>query len=138
MWGHQKKRTRAQQVIELVEKIRKSQPRIGLRKLYYLLESELGQFHVGRDKLNAILKANNLLVKPLKTYHKTTNSHHRFHRHKNLIEGKTPQRPEEIWVSDITYLSNRQSPLYLALVTDAYSKKSLVMTSRKACQAREH
>lgn len=122
-WGHQKKRTRAQQVIELVERIRNEQPRIGLRKLHYLLEPELGQLHVGRDKLNTILKANNLLIKPLKTYHKTTNSHHRFHRHKNLIEGKTPERPEEIWVSDITYLGTRESPLYLALVTDSYSKK---------------
>lgn len=91
-----------------------------MRKLHYLLEP------VGRDKLNAILKANNLLIKSLRNYHKTTNSHHRFHRHKNLIAGKTPERPEEIWVSDITYLGNRESPLYLALVTDAYSKKVVV------------
>jgi len=40
-----------------------------------------------------------------------------------MIENKTPQRPEEIWVSDITYVGNRKNPMYLALVKDAYSKK---------------
>ncbi len=61
-----------------------------MRKLYYLLEPQLQELHVGRDKLNAIIKANNLLIKPLRSYHKTTNSHHRFHRHKNLIAGPPP------------------------------------------------
>jgi transposase InsO family protein len=32
-------------------------------------------------------------------------------------------RPEQVWVSDITYLGNRENPSYLALVTDAYSKR---------------
>ncbi len=32
-------------------------------------------------------------------------------------------RPEQIWVSDITYIGNRKNPSYLALITDAYSKK---------------
>lgn len=94
-----------------------------MRKLYYLLEEQLGKLKVGRDKLHAILKTNNLLIKPIRSYHTTTNSHHRFHRHKSLIENTTPSRPEEIWVSDITYLGNREHPVYLALVTDAYSKK---------------
>lgn len=56
-------------------------------------------------------------------YHVTTNSHHRFRKHKNLISGIIPRRPEQIWVADITYIGNRQHPIYLALVTDAYSKK---------------
>ena len=78
---------------------------------------------VGRDRLFSILKANNLLISPKRTYHITTNSHHRFRKHKNKIEGLIAQRPEEIWVSDITYVGQREHPMYLALVTDAYSKK---------------
>jgi len=64
-----------------------------------------------------------MLVVPKRRYHITTNSHHRFRKHKNLIENVVPERPEQIWVSDITYIGNRQNPMYLALVTDAYSKK---------------
>jgi putative transposase len=110
-------------VIEMVQKIRIQQPRIGTRKLYHLLASELRQLGVGRDRLFTILKANHMLIKPKKRYHVTTNSHHRFRKHRDLIDGLTPVMPEQIWVSDITYVGNRDYPMYLALVTDAYSKK---------------
>ncbi len=64
-----------------------------------------------------------MLVKPRRSYHITTNSHHRFRKHKNIVSGMDFERPEQIWVSDITYIGNRKNPSYLALVTDAYSKK---------------
>ena len=73
----------------------------------------------------AILKANHMLIKPKKSYHLTTNSHHRFRKHKNQIEDIDIVRPEQVWVSDITYIGTRQNPMYLSLVTDAYSKKIL-------------
>jgi transposase InsO family protein len=98
-------------------------PKIGTRKLYYLLEDKLKQIKVGRDMLFRILKANHMLIKPKRQYHITTNSHHRFRKHKNLIGEIVPIKPEQIWVSDITYVGNRKNPMYLALVTDTYSKK---------------
>lgn len=98
-------------------------PKIGTRKLYYLLENELKVLKVGRDKLFRILKANQLLIKPKKKYHITTNSHHRFRKHKNQIKEIAYTRPEQVWVSDITYIGNRKNPSYLSLITDAYSKK---------------
>lgn len=78
---------------------------------------------VGRDRLFAILKANHMLILPKRSYHITTNSHHRFRKHKDLIEQFSFTKPEQVWVADITYIGNRSNPLYLALVTDAYSKK---------------
>ena len=88
-----------------------------------IIEEELKQLQVGRDMLFRILKANHMLINPRRRYHVTTNSHHRFKKHKNLIENVVPEKPEQIWVSDITYVGNRQNPMYLALVTDAYSKQ---------------
>ena len=32
-------------------------------------------------------------------------------------------RPEQVWVSDITYIGLRDNHMYLSLITDAYSKK---------------
>jgi len=98
-------------------------PRLGTRKLYYLLQEELGILGVGRDKLFSILKANHMLIKPKRSYHITTNSHNRFRKHKNLIEHLQIIRPEQVWIADITYVGSRNNPMYLALVTDAYSKK---------------
>ncbi len=107
----------------MVRDIRLQMPRIGTRKLFYLLLDKLKPLKVGRDKLFSILRANNLLIKPKRSYHITTDSDHRFKKHKNLIENVTPNRPEQIWVCDITYIGNRANPMYLSLVTDAYSKK---------------
>lgn len=64
-----------------------------------------------------------MLIEPKRSYHITTNSHHRFRKHSNLIKEIDIERPEQVWVSDITYVGNRNNPMYLALVTDAYSKK---------------
>ena len=110
-------------MIELVNEIRLTMPRLGTRKLYYLLQSELGELGVGRDRLFAILKANHMLIKPVRSYHITTNSHHRFRKHKNLIELTDIVKPEQVWVADITYVGNRKNPMYLSLITDAYSKQ---------------
>ncbi len=118
-----RRKSRAVQVIELVESIRLQMPKIGTRKLYFILEVELKRLNVGRDMLFRILKANHMLIQPKRRYHITTNSHHRFRKHKNLVENVVPEKPEQIWVSDITYVGNRQNPMYLALVTDAYSKQ---------------
>ncbi len=64
-----------------------------------------------------------MLIKPKRSYHITTDSHHRFRKHKNLITTIEIEKPETIWVSDITYVGTRADPSYLALITDAYSKK---------------
>ena len=116
-------RRKATLVVGMVQDVRMEMPRIGTRKLYHLLYPALKEQKVGRDRLFDILRANHLLVSPKRSYHVTTNSHHRFRKHKNLVAGIEPARPEEIWVSDITYIRNRNGHLYLSLVTDAYSKK---------------
>jgi len=118
-----KKQDLSAKVIALVIDVRMKMPRIGTRKLYHMLKESLEPLSVGRDKLFRILKANHLLVKPKRSYHITTNSHHRFRKHKDLTIDMKVSRPEQLWVSDITYLGNRKEPCYLALVTDAYSKK---------------
>lgn len=110
-------------MIELVKQQRLLMPKIGTRKLYYLIQNKLRILGVGRDKLFTILKANHLLIKPKKRYHVTTNSHHRFRKYKNQIKALDFIRPEQVWVSDITYIGNRKNPSYLSLITDAYSKK---------------
>ena len=113
----------ANKVVKLVQKVRMRMPRIGTRKLHYLLHPKLKALGVGRDRLLAILKANHMEITPKRQYHITTNSHHRFRKHKYLLEGMAFIRPNQVWVTDITYIGTRKNPMYLALVTDAYSKK---------------
>ena len=117
------RQSNASKVVSLVLEIRQTMPRIGAKKLYFLLNSDLKQLKIGRDKFINILRANHLLIIPKRSYHITTNSHHRFRKHQNQILELQIQRPEQVWVSDITYIGKRENPCYLSLVTDAYSKK---------------
>ena len=78
---------------------------------------------MGRDKFYEFLKNHKLLIKKTKKYHITTNSKHHFYKYKNLITNKIPTRPEQLWVTDITYIKTQNGHNYLAIVTDAYSKK---------------
>lgn len=117
------KQDKASEVIKLIEELRIKMPRIGTRKMYYLLDEPLRKLKIGRDRFFDILRANHLLIKPKRSYHITTNSHHRFRKHKNLISDLTIHRPEQVWVSDITYIGRRNKPCYLSLITDAYSKQ---------------
>ena len=116
-------KNKAEQVVELVENIRMKMPKIGGRKLYFMLNEPLKTLKIGRDKFFNILKANHLLITPKRSYHITTNSHHRFRKHKNLVLDYQITKPNQVWVADITYIGNRKNPSYLILITDAYSKK---------------
>lgn len=106
-------------------KIRKDQGRIGGRKLIYLLQEDFKKagIVIGRDKFFKFLKSEDLLVKRKKNRTITTRSYKRFREHPNLIQGLEITRSEQVWVSDITYVNCKNGPLYLHLITDAYSKK---------------
>lgn len=105
--------------------VRKQLPRLGTRKLYHLLEKDFKaeQLRIGRDKLFALLREENLLIVRKRKYIKTTNSKHWMYKYRNLVKGIIAQRPEQIWVADITYLTGTEGTCYLHLITDAYSKK---------------
>ena len=117
------KQDKAQLVVKMVLEIRTQMPRIGSKKLYYLLNQDLKTLKIGRDKFIDILRANHLLIVPKRSYHITTNSHHRFRKYKNQLLDLQINKPEQVWVSDITYIGKREKPCYLSLITDAYSKK---------------
>ena len=112
-------------VIEQVKKKRREQSRVGTRKIYLDIKQTLEKngIKIGRDKLFKILKDNDLLIKPKKKYTKTTNSYHQFYKHKNTIKNMTIDRPEKVWVADITYIKIKNEHAYLFLITDAYSRK---------------
>jgi putative transposase len=101
-------------------------PRTGTRKLYHLLTELLTMHNIrfGRDKLFDLLEANGLLIRRRKRKRiNTTDSNHSFKKYPNLIRDMQVLRPNQLWVSDITYISLIDRFSYLSLVTDAYSRK---------------
>lgn len=112
-------------VRELVQQVRRQLPRLGTRKLYYLLSGQLQEqgIKLGRDGLFAYLRAEHLLISPRRSYTKTTNSKHWLRKYPNLVKELAVERAEQVFVSDITYLKSRQRTHYLSLVTDAFSRR---------------
>ena len=114
-----------QQIINIVGKKRKSLPREGVRKLIKSLDNEFtkANLKVGRDTLFNVLRKHNMLTLRKKTSARTTNSYHRFYKYKNIIKNMKVTRPNQVWVSDITYIRTVKGFCYLALITDMYSRK---------------
>lgn len=99
-------------------------PRIGGRKLLYLLKQKLPEgMTLGRDEFFDLLRDNHLLVKRRVYRVRTTYSNHWLHKYPNLIKDFVPDKAHRLWVSDITYLETSQGFIYLFLITDAYSRK---------------
>lgn len=113
-------------VAELVRQERKLQPRLGTRKLYHRIKPKLERsgIKLGRDRLFQELAKRDLLVPPLPAqYPRTTQSYHNLPVFRNLAKEVLVERPNQVWVSDLSYLRTEEGYLYLALITDKYSRK---------------
>lgn len=112
-------------VLHLVRQLRNEHPKMGVRKLHHLLKDDFNQLgiKIGRDGLFDLLAANKMLIIKRKRSVRTTQSYHRFRKYPNLIKGTKPYKANQIWVSDITYIRQKDHFKYLFLITDAYSKK---------------
>jgi transposase InsO family protein len=123
------RRERAEQealVLSMVYEIRARQPRVGCRKMLGAVNRRLlhlGEYPIGRDRLFALLREKDLLVKPLKRRTYTTDSYHRFRTYRNLLKTVVPSGPNQAWAGDITYLRHRKGFSYLFLLTDVSSRK---------------
>jgi transposase InsO family protein len=115
------------QLVEaLVQRERQLQSRLGGRKLYHMLKPELKKagVRIGRDRMFEELRKRGLLLEPVPAqYPQTTQSYHNLPVFGNVIKDLEVTAPNQVWVSDITYLRTRESFVYLALITDKYSRK---------------
>lgn len=112
-------------ILQEVINIRKDLPRLGTRKLHYLVQNKLTSHKItfGRDYLFDLLSEHKLLIRQRKRKAITTDSRHWMRKYNNLIKGLEITRPEQVWVSDITYIRLTNQWGYLSLITDAYSRK---------------
>jgi putative transposase len=124
-------------LVQRVLTLRNIMPRIGGRKLYYLIKYSGMPSKLGRDKFFRILASNRLLVSPVKQYVRTTQSSHHFRVYSNLIKDLKVDRPFMVLVSDITYIRSSEGFCYLFLITDLYSRKILGYNLAKTMETKE-
>lgn len=122
----QARRNSQAEILKEVYSIRQDMPKVGGKKLHYLLRKALlrsGNKELGRDRLFDLLRENSLLIERKRKYAVTTNSNHPFKVYKNLILSEVITRSNQVWVSDITYIKTKNGFSYLSLITDLYSRK---------------
>ena len=113
-------------ILQEVLRIRKTLKRLGTRKLLFKMEGFMSEHHIeiGRDAMFDLLATHKLLIRKRKRRVPiTTFSDHWMRKYPNLIVDFIPTAPNQLWVSDITYITLKDNFAYLSLITDAYSRK---------------
>ena len=131
-------------VVEFIRRIRQKDPGLGGDKLWMMYKQEFGEEHsVGYNRFYDIIERHNLKVRKKKRRARTTNSDHDLPLYPNLVKELIPLRPNQVWVSDITYMViylNAQTGeydfCYLSLVTDYYTKEIIGWCVGETLEAR--
>jgi transposase InsO family protein len=137
-WRSQDQGMKDDVVLQYVLKIREKLPGTGTLKLHEMLREPLGshQIKIGRDYLFDLLREHHLGIRRRKRKVITTDSRHWMHKYNNLVKDLAVTSPEQVWVSDITYIRLINQWGYLSLVTDAYSHKIMGYGFRKDLSAK--
>ena len=100
----------------------KSKQRYGLDRLHRALKK--GGVHCSRNRVRSIMAELGIKARRRKKFKHTTNSNHKLPVAHNLLNREfSPQKPNQSWASDITYISTREGWLYLAITMDLFSRK---------------
>jgi putative transposase len=125
LWRKESNLVKEDIIVQEVISVRKDLPTLGTRKMHHVLQPRLASHNIriGRDYLFDLLAEHRLLIRCRKRKVITTDSRHWMRKYSNLIKTVTITRPEQVWVSDITYIKVIHQWGYLSLITDAYSRK---------------
>jgi transposase InsO family protein len=117
--------SRAQQNAILTQRIKEifddENSRAGAKQITKRLKQE--GMHVSRHRVARIMRLHGWRAKAAKKFKATTNSNHKLPVAPNLLQQNfSASKPNEKWVSDITYIWTEEGWLYLAVVMDLYSR----------------
>lgn len=107
-----------QQLMFLIEDIRKDHPSMGIRDLYFKIRPD----YMGRDKFEAFCRENGLMLTYKSNRCYTTDSSGVI-RFENLISELKIVEINQVWQSDITYYEIGGRFYYLTFITDSFSRR---------------
>ena len=95
----------------------------GSRRLTGELRRAPYDYTVNRKHIQRLMRQESLLRPVKRAVCHTTNSQHPFPRYPNLVQGLAIERPEQVWVGDVTYIRLGQSFVYLAVLMDVFTRQ---------------
>lgn len=110
-------------VVTAVVEVRQRLPKSGFRQLSVKLQGLLTDLNIGRDAFIQILRNEGMMQTKKRGGARTTFSNHDYFVYANLVDKSLITNVLQVWVVDITYIRTLEGFLYLALVTDSFSRK---------------
>jgi len=110
--------TKQQSYLGFIAEVRAIHPGMGLRAMYEQYQPE----GIGRDNFIALGRALGLMLEPKRSQVRTTFSV-KNRRYRNLLDGRTFDNTNQVWVSDITYFHVLGRFYYLTFLMDVCSRR---------------
>jgi putative transposase len=108
------------EVKSAMEKVAAEWPTYGYRRVTKQLHRQ--GWDLNKKRIQRLMREMGLLAKKKRKARKTTNSEHDFPRYPNLVQDLEIVRPDQVWVSDITYIRLRAEFVYLAVIMDVFTR----------------
>jgi putative transposase len=108
------------EVKSAIEDVVAEWPTYGYRRVTKQLHRQ--EWDINKKRVHRLMRKMGLLVKTKQKTRKTTNSEHDFPRYPNLVQDMETVRPDQVWVSDITYIRLRDEFVYLAVIMDVFTR----------------
>jgi putative transposase len=119
---YQSRKAEDEQLLEKLAEVAGKHPTYGTRRITHQLRRQPYGYAVNRKRIQRLMRRKGLL-RPVKCKKcRTTNSEHAYPRYPNLVKELEVVRPEQVWVSDITYIRLGQGFVYLAIILDVYTR----------------
>jgi len=108
------------EVKSAIEKVAAEWPTYGYRRVTKQLQRK--GWDLNKKRVQRLMREMGLLARKKRKARKTTNSEHSFPRYPNLVQDLEIVRPDQVWVSDITYIRLRAEFVYLAVIMDVFTR----------------
>ena len=109
------------QLRERIQQIALEENSYGYRRITKALHRQ--GIRINHKRVLRLMREDNLLCLRKRAFVRTTNSEHNLPLYPNLAKGFTPSTPNQLWVSDITYIRLQREFVYLAVILDAFSRR---------------
>jgi putative transposase len=108
------------EVKSAIQNVAAEWPTYGYRRVTKQLHRQ--GWDINKKRVRRLMGEMGLLGKTKRKARKTTNSEHDFPRYPNLVQGLEIVRPDQVWVSDITYIRLCYEFVYLAVIMDVFTR----------------
>ena len=109
-------------LIKAIKEVAGQFPLYGTRRVSKQVRRSPHEMVVNRKRTQRIMRKERLLIPQKGRKRRTTNSEHPYPRYPNLVKDLEITRPEQVWVSDITYIRLQHGFVYLAIIMDVFTR----------------